>query len=104
MSYFALMYDLVDDYVERRSAYREEHLRLARETYGRGKLLLAGALSAPIDRALLVFRAEDPSVVEEFARADPYVINGLVTRWEVRPWTVVVGNERFDEALGDIDR
>jgi hypothetical protein len=56
-------------------------------------LLLAGAFSNPPDRALLVFRAADPGPVEEFVRKDPYVINGLVKRWEVRPWTVVVGNE-----------
>jgi len=37
--------------------------------------------------------ASDRSVVEAFARNDPYVTNGLVTRWEVRPWAVVVGNE-----------
>ena len=92
MKYFALFYYLVDDYVSRRSAYREEHLRLAREAHRRGELLLAGALSDPVDRALLVFRAADRSTAEEFARNDPYVINGLVTRWEVRPWAVVIGD------------
>jgi len=56
-------------------------------------LILAGALSDPTDRALLVFRAAERSVAEEFARNDPYVTSGLVTRWEVRPWVVVVGNE-----------
>ncbi|MHA7237949.1 YciI-like protein, partial [Burkholderia pseudomallei] len=24
-------------------------------------------------------------------QADPYVANGLVKRWRVRPWTVVIG-------------
>jgi uncharacterized protein YciI len=92
MKYYALFYDVVDDYVSRRAAYREEHLRLAREAHRRGELLLAGALSDPVDRALLVFRTPNASVVEDFARGDPYVANGLVTRWEVRPWTVVIGN------------
>ena len=31
--------------------------------------------------------------VEEFARNDPYVANGLVTRWEVRHWAVVIGGD-----------
>jgi uncharacterized protein YciI len=91
MSYFALLYDVVDDFLARRSAYREEHLRLAREAHRRGDLLLAGALTDPADRALLVFRAADRSTVEEFARNDPYVRSGLVTRWEVRSWAVVIG-------------
>ncbi len=83
---------MVEDYVERRSLYREDHLQVVGEAHERGELLLAGALSDPVDRALLVFRAADRSVIENFARNDPYVLNGLVTRWEIRPWTVVVGN------------
>ena len=50
-------------------------------------------MSDPADRALLVFRVPDRSIVEDFARNDPYVTNGLVARWEIRPWTVVIGNE-----------
>ena len=98
MNYYALFYDVIDDFVSRRSAYRDEHLRLAREAHARGELLLAGALSDPADRALLVFLAPESIVAEEFARRDPYVTNGLVTRWEVRPWTVVVGNEPAEAA------
>ena len=93
MKYFALFYDVVDDFVSRRAPFRDEHLRLAGDAHLRGELLLAGALSDPADRALLVFRAPDSSVVEAFARNDPYVIRGLVTRWEIRPWTVVIGNQ-----------
>jgi uncharacterized protein YciI len=93
MPYYALFYYVVEDFVSRRSPYRDEHLRLARESNHRGELLLAGAFSDPPDRALLVFRAPERSVVEDFARKDPYVTNGLVPRWEVRAWTVVIGNE-----------
>jgi uncharacterized protein YciI len=92
MSYYVLRYDLVDDYLQRRAALREEHLGLARAAFERGELLLAGALADPVDQALLVFSAPDRSAAEEFARVDPYVVNGLVTRWEVRDWTVVIGN------------
>ena len=93
MKYYALVYYLVEDYLARRSAFREEHLRLAQEAHRRGEVLLAGAFADPADRALLIFRAADRSVVEDFARNDPYVIHGLVTRWEVRPWSVVIGND-----------
>jgi uncharacterized protein YciI len=96
MKYFALFYYVADDFVSRRSAYREEHLRLAREAHRRGELLLAGALTDPADRALLVFRAAERSAVEHFARNDPYVTSGLVTRWEVRPWAVVIGEDSAD--------
>ncbi|PYU41261.1 MAG: hypothetical protein DMG56_01420 [Acidobacteria bacterium] len=93
MNYYALFYELVDDMVTRRVPFREEHLRLAREARERGELVLAGALADPVDRALLVFHVDDKSKAESFARKDPYVVNGLAKRWEVRPWKVVVGNE-----------
>lgn len=91
MNYFALIYHVVDDYVTRRIPFREEHLRLARAANQRGELLLGGALGDPPDRALLVFYAPDQSVVETFVHHDPYVLNGIVVRWEVHPWTVVIG-------------
>jgi uncharacterized protein YciI len=93
MAYFALFYEVIEDFVARRAAFREEHLRLARKAHARGEVVLAGALADPADRALIVFRSLDKSVVETFARNDPYVVNGLVKRWEVRPWNVVVGNQ-----------
>jgi uncharacterized protein YciI len=93
MNYYVLTYEVVADFAARRAPYRDEHLRLAREAHRRGELVLAGALGEPADRALLVFRAADRSVPEGFARSDPYVTRGLVTRWEVRPWAVVIGNE-----------
>jgi uncharacterized protein YciI len=91
MTYFALEYNTVENFLERRLAYRQEHLRLVGEAHERGALLLAGPLGDPPEGALLVFRAASADVVEEFARHDPYVTNGLVTGWRVRPWTLVVG-------------
>lgn len=94
MGYYALFYrELVPDYVARRGMYRDAHLGLARESHARGELLLGGALAEPVDGALLIFHAADAKPVEEFVRKDPYVLNGLVTRWEIRAWNVVVGNQ-----------
>ena len=91
MGYYLLEYALIDDYLARRAAFREVHLALAREAHRRGDLILAGALAEPPDRAVLVWRADDRSVVERFIDGDPYVRNGLVTSWTIRPWTVVIG-------------
>ncbi len=90
MKYFILLYHVVDDFASRRLPFREDHLQLAREASQRGELRLGGALGEPPHRALLVFYTSDQSVVEEFAIRDPYVINGLVTRWEIEPWAVVI--------------
>ncbi len=89
--FWALLYDYVDDYLERREAFRQEHLALAEAAHRRGRLRLAGALDQPPTGALFVFEADDVSVVEEFVRADPYVTNDVVRGWRIRPWNVVVG-------------
>jgi uncharacterized protein len=90
MNYYLLIYHVVDDYAARRAPYREEHLRLGWEAQRRGDLILGGALADPADQALLVFRCADKAIIEEFVHQDPYVNNGLVTSWEIRPWTVVI--------------
>jgi uncharacterized protein YciI len=88
MNHCILQYESVDDFINRRTPFREEHLRLIREAHARGEIVMAGALGDPPDGGLLVFKAP-ASVAEEFARRDPYVVNGLITRWAVRPWNVV---------------
>jgi uncharacterized protein len=89
--YFILFYTTVDNYIQLRAPFREEHLALAKNAYEKGRLIMAGALADPADSAVLVFKGEDSSFAEEFAKSDPYVINGLITKWEVRPWNVVLG-------------
>jgi uncharacterized protein len=89
--HYLLFYDYVENAVELRAPFRDEHLRLAREALERGELLLGGAFAEPVDGAVLLFCTDDPSVVEAFVRRDPYVRGGVVTRWRIRPWTVVIG-------------
>ena len=85
------MYNLADDYMERRAPLRAEHLAMARAAVDRGELVLGGALANPPDMAILLFRGDSPAAAEAFAQSDPYVLNGLVKRWRVRQWTTVVG-------------
>lgn len=90
--HYLLFYDVVDDYLERRVAFRDAHLAYARGAVERGELVLGGALADPPDGAVLLFRADSPEVAERFAEGDPYVRNGIVTGWRVREWTTVVGS------------
>ncbi len=89
--YYILFYQTVEDYIEKRIPFREEHLKYAKESYEKGHLYLAGALDEPADSAVLVFKCGSISIPEDFAKNDPYVKNGLIVEWEVRPWTVVIG-------------
>lgn len=89
--HYLLFYDVVPDYAERRVPFRAAHLAHAWAAADRGELLLGGALADPIDGAVLLFECDSLAVIEAFVAADPYVVNGLITRWRVRPWTTVVG-------------
>lgn len=92
MNHYLLTYQLAPDYLERRPAFRAEHLALAWEASKRGDLVLGGAVEEPLDTAMLLFAGDGPEAAEAFARADPYVAQGLVERWTVRRWNTVVGD------------
>jgi len=105
--HYLLIYDVVDDYVERRTPLRGAHLELARAAVARGELVLGGALADPPDGAVLLFRGESAAAAAAFARDDPYVVHGLVTRWRVREWTTVVGRDAevpLPDSRWDADR
>ena len=89
MAHFLLFYDLAPDYLTRRTAFRARHLELAWAASERGELVLGGPLGDPVDQALLLFN--DAAAAERFEQNDPYVREGVVAAWRVRPWTTVVG-------------
>jgi uncharacterized protein YciI len=89
--HYLLFYDVTDDYAERRMPFRSAHIAYARKAEANGDLVLGGAFAGPADGAVLLFRGSSPAVAELFAASDPYVVNGVVSRWRVREWTTVVG-------------
>ena len=90
--HYLLFYELVPDYVTRRAPLRAEHLAMAWAAHDRGELVLGGILDEPVDRAVLLFQGDSPDAARRFAESDPYVKNGLVARWDVRPWITVAGS------------
>lgn len=91
MKHYLLFYEFVEDYASRRASFRKAHLEKAWAASDRGELALAGALADPMDTGVLLFKGETPEAAQAFAKADPYVVNGLVRSWKVREWTTVVG-------------
>jgi len=90
--HYLLIYELVPDYVARRAPLRADHLRHAWAANERGEMVLGGILTEPVDRAVIMFQGDSPDAAKRFAETDPYVLNGLVTRWEVRQWMTVAGD------------
>jgi hypothetical protein len=93
MKHFALIYDMVENFVERRKPYRETHIQWINDAHARGLIVMAGPLGDPPDGGLIIFRADSPARVEEWVRGDIYVANGIVVGWKVRPWNLVIGAE-----------
>ncbi len=91
--YYALTYITIPDYAEKKLPFRKLHLKHVMEAKKKGQLLIGGPFTAPDKNALLIFKAENKTIVEDFAKNDPYIINGLVSTWEVNTWTIVVGEE-----------
>jgi uncharacterized protein YciI len=91
--HYLLFYEVVDNYAEKRVPFRRDHLAHAKAAVARGELVLAGALANPVDGTVLLFKGDSPEAAESFAKADPYVTNGLVTMWRVREWTTGVGKD-----------
>ena len=99
MPYFALQYHVVEDFATKRTPFRPAHLKEVRDAHGRGEIVMAGALADPSE-ALIIFRGADKSTAENFAKNDPYVKGGLVKKWTVRQWTVVVGQDPAETPPG----
>ncbi|WP_243288304.1 MULTISPECIES: YciI-like protein [Geothrix] len=89
--HYLLIYEVGPEYVDRRGEFRKEHLALAWAAHERGELVLGGAVADPVDMSILLFQGDSPAAAQRFAAADPYVLHGLVHRWQVRPWITVVG-------------
>jgi uncharacterized protein YciI len=86
---YVLIYDYVDNIVERRAPHRDRHLEKYRAWKADGRIVMGGAVGDPPYGAHIVFDVDDPALVEEFAESDPYVLEGLVTDRRVVPWAVV---------------
>jgi uncharacterized protein YciI len=97
--HYVLLYEVADDYVNRRAPFRAAHLQQIEDAHRRGEIVIAGALADPVDSVIIVFR--DAADARRFAAADPYVLNGAVRSWKIRHWNTVVGDGAIPPALGD---
>lgn len=93
MNYYALQYTLSADYINKRTAFRTSHFNYITPYFEKGVLLMGGAYDHSEEGALLIFRTDNSSIIEDFAKRDPYVINGVVTEWKILKWNVAIGNK-----------
>ncbi len=64
------------------------HRARLEEFHARGVLLMAGPFANPAEGAMGVFTSREAA--EEFIRADPFVLHGVVSKWSLREWNEVL--------------
>lgn len=89
--HFPPIHEVATDHLQRRTAHRAIHLAHAQAAVDQGKRVPVGAAGNPPDSAVPLFQADDDGPARRFAEHDPYVLEGLVTGWTVKPWTTVAG-------------
>lgn len=92
--HYLLTYEKVADYSKREPAHQAAHRAHVLDAVRRGELILGGPMLDPADGCnVILFRGDSATAAELFARTDPYVVNGIVTKWHVRPWQTCVGKD-----------
>ena len=82
---FVLLYESADDVLEKAPAHFPAHSERADEFHTRGTLLMVGTFADPQEQgAMAIFTTREAA--EEFVAGDPFVLNGVVRRWEIREW------------------
>ena len=85
---YVMIYETEPASLAKAPAHYPAHRARLQEFHARGVLLMAGPLLDPPDRALGVFTTREAA--EEFIGGDPFVQNGVVTKWSVREWNEVL--------------
>jgi len=82
---YLMTYRSVEDFLPLAQANFPAHLARLQEFHARGVLLLAGPLDEPMNGdSHGVFTTREAAL--EFIEGDPFVLNGVVASWTVRPW------------------
>jgi uncharacterized protein len=76
------------DGVAKARANYEAHVARLHEYHDRGLLVIAGPYANPSEGALGIFTTREGA--EEFIKGDPFVIDGVVSKWYLKEWNEVL--------------
>lgn len=88
---FLVTYAYVPQMEERRGPHRPDHLAYAKKAHAEGALILAAAMTDPVDGAILVFTAESEAAIHAWVASDPYAKEGLIRGVTIRELAIAVG-------------
>jgi uncharacterized protein YciI len=85
-----MFYDSADDVASKAPAQFPAHRARLDDFHARGTLLMVGTFGDPQNEgSMAVFTTREAA--EEFAKGDPFVVNGVVRNWYVREWNEIFG-------------
>lgn len=84
MKKYILFYETADDVLAKVPIHLPAHRARWERFQADGTLLMIGPFSDPREGAMAVFTTREAA--EEFARGDPFVLNGVVRNWYIREW------------------
>lgn len=89
---YVLQYDYVANALEKRQPHRQAHLALINKQVEKGNVILGGAVNNPPTGGLLIFRNLTAQEIEQIVQQDPYVVNGVVEKYSIKPYMAVTGD------------
>jgi uncharacterized protein YciI len=81
---YVLLYELADGGLARAPQLFPGHRARNLQFHAQGTLLMTGPFTNPAEGAMAIFTSREAA--EEFARGDPFVLDGVVGRWHIREW------------------
>jgi uncharacterized protein len=86
---YVLLYESADNVAAKAPAHFPAHRARYQEFHAQGTLLMLGTFGNPQEQgSMAIFATREAA--EEFARADPFVVHGVVRSWQIREWNEVL--------------
>lgn len=87
VAFFETCYDSLDDAIARAPDAVAPHRAHSQELHARGTLLMSGAfLNNQEEKLRIMAVLTTREAAEEYAKGDPFVLNGMVSTWSIREW------------------
>lgn len=85
--FFETLYDSLEDAVSKAPDVIVAHRARSNALHARGTLLMSGAfLNNPEEALRTMVICATQEAAEEYAKGDPFVLNGMVSKWYIREW------------------
>ena len=96
---YVLQYEFVENALEKRAPFREAHLVIFRKQVESGNVIIGGAVEHPPTGSITIFRNLKADEIEQVVQQDPYVINGIVKNYTIKPYIAVAGDPVLNDDL-----